>query len=55
MDNLNKAKNRLRGLSAINQYRLNLEKLYRFQKPVLIITSTLTVLFHKKIDELLAA
>jgi len=50
-----KQKNRLRGLSVINQYKINLEKLHLFQKPVFIITGTQTVPYHKKIDELLAA
>ena len=50
-----KQKNRLRGLSAVSNYQFNLEKLHQFQKPVLIITGTQTVAFHKRIDELLAA
>lgn len=50
-----KQKDRLRGLSVINQYKVNLEELQLFQKPVFIITGTQTVPFHKKIDELLAA
>lgn len=50
-----KHKDRLRGLSVINQFKLTLEKLHRFQKPVLILTGTLTVHFHRKINELLAA
>jgi pimeloyl-ACP methyl ester carboxylesterase len=50
-----KQKNRLRGLSVICQYRLDYEKLHEFQKPVLILTGTQSVLFHKKIDELLTA
>jgi len=47
-------KNRLRGLSAVGEYKLDLNKIHRFQKPVLIITGTNTVVFHKRIDELLA-
>lgn len=49
-----KQKNRLRGLSVVNKYQINLNKLHQFQKPVLIITGTQTVSFHKRIDELLA-
>ncbi len=49
-----KQKNRLRGLSAVGNYTLDLKKLHQFQKPVLIITGTETVLFHKRINELLA-
>lgn len=48
-------KNRLRGLSAINQYKVRPEQLRRFQKPVFIMTGTQTVPFHQKIDALLAA
>ena len=49
-----KQKNRLRGLSVVNKYQINLNKLHQFQKPVFIITGTQTVSFHKRIDELLA-
>lgn len=48
-------KNRLRGLAVVNQYKVGFKNLHRFQKPVLIVTGTLTVPFHKKIDELLTA
>jgi pimeloyl-ACP methyl ester carboxylesterase len=48
-------KNRLRGLAVVNQYKVDFKNLRRFQKPVLIVTGTQTVLFHKKIDELLTA
>jgi pimeloyl-ACP methyl ester carboxylesterase len=48
-----KQKNRLRGLSAVNSYKIDLKKLHQFQKPVLIVTGTQTVPFHKRIDELL--
>jgi pimeloyl-ACP methyl ester carboxylesterase len=47
-------RNRLRGLSVVSNYQLNLKKLHAFKKPVLIITGTQTVPFHKRIDELLA-
>jgi pimeloyl-ACP methyl ester carboxylesterase len=50
-----KQKNRLRGLSVIDNYQINLKKLHQFKKPVLIVTGTQTVPFHKRIDELLAA
>jgi pimeloyl-ACP methyl ester carboxylesterase len=50
-----KQKNRLRGLSAINNYQIDLKKLHQFQKPVLIVTGTKTVSFHNRIDELLKA
>ena len=50
-----KQKNRLRGLSVIDGYQIDLKKLHQFQKPVLIVTGTQTVYFHKRIDELLAA
>ena len=50
-----KQKNRLRGLSATGKYKISLKKLHHFQKPVLIITGTQTVPFHKRINELLAA
>jgi pimeloyl-ACP methyl ester carboxylesterase len=46
-------KNRLRGLSVIRSYKIDLKKLHQFQKPVLIITGTQTVPFHQRIDELL--
>ncbi|MEO7445565.1 MAG: alpha/beta hydrolase [Ferruginibacter sp.] len=49
-----KQKNRLRGLAVINKYKVDCKDLHRFLKPVLIVTGTQTVLFHKKIDALLA-
>ena len=48
-----KQKNRLRGLSTVSNYKINLKKLHQFQRPVLIVTGTQTVPFHKRIDELL--
>lgn len=48
-----KQRNRLRGLSAVSNYHFDPKKLQTFQKPVLIITGTQTVPFHKRIDELL--
>ncbi|MDQ3683799.1 MAG: alpha/beta hydrolase [Bacteroidota bacterium] len=50
-----KQKNRLRGLSVIGKYLINFKKLYQFKQPVLIITGTQTVAFHKRINELLTA
>ena len=49
-----KQKNRMRGLSAVADYKINFKKLNGFEKPVLIITGTETVPFHRQIDELLA-
>jgi pimeloyl-ACP methyl ester carboxylesterase len=49
-----KQKNRLRGLVVVGEYKINYKKLHRFKKPVLIVTGTQTVFFHKRIDELLA-
>lgn len=46
-------KNRLRGLSVLNKYKVRTKQLAKFRKPVLIITGTQTVAFHKKIDEIL--
>lgn len=48
-------KNRLRGLSAAGAYKTSLEKIRQFKKPVLIITGTEAISFHRRIDELLAA
>lgn len=48
-----KQKNRLRGLSVVSNFKIDLEKLHQFKKPVLIVTGTQTVPFHKRIDELL--
>ncbi len=50
-----KQKNRLRGLSAVSNYKMDFKKLHQFKKPVLIVTGTQTVPFHKRINELLAA
>ena len=48
-----KQKDRLKGLSAVANYQIDFKKLHDFQKPVLIITGSETVAFHKKVDELL--
>jgi pimeloyl-ACP methyl ester carboxylesterase len=50
-----KQKNRMRGLSAAGTYKTSLEKIRQFKKPVLIITGTEAVSFHRRTDELLAA
>lgn len=47
-------KNRLRGLSVLNNYKVRTKQLNEFKKPVLIITGTQTAAFHKKINEILA-
>ncbi len=49
-----KQKNRLRGLFTVGEYKINLKKIQRFHKPVLIITGTGTVPYHTRIDALLA-
>lgn len=49
-----KQKDRLRGLSAVSDYKINLKKLHKFKKPVLLISGNETVAFHKKINQLLA-
>lgn len=48
-----KQKNRLRGLSVTGEYKINFKKLHQFRKPVLIVTGTQTVPFHKRMNELL--
>ncbi len=48
-------KDRLRGLSAVSDYRLDLRKVHRFKPPVLILTGTESVTFHKRINALLTA
>ncbi len=49
-----KQKDRLKGLSATPNYKVDLNKLHDFQKPALIITGTATIESHKLIDKLLA-
>ena len=49
-----KQKDRLRGLSVVPGYKINFEKLHRFQNPVLIVTGTTTIEPHKTIDRLLS-
>jgi pimeloyl-ACP methyl ester carboxylesterase len=48
-------KDRLRGLSAVGDYKLDLKKIHQFRPPVLIITGTESVPFHKRINALLTA
>jgi 3-oxoadipate enol-lactonase len=50
-----KQKNRLRGLSAVGEYKVDLRKLQSFTKPVLVVTGSTTVAFHKRIDEILVS
>jgi 3-oxoadipate enol-lactonase len=49
-----KQKDRLKGLSATPNYKVDLKKLHDFQKPVLIITGTTTIAPNKEVDKLLA-
>lgn len=46
-------KDRLRGLSAAGEYKLDLKKVHQFKAPVLILTGTESVSFHKRINALL--
>jgi hypothetical protein len=48
-----KQKNRLRGLSAITEYKNKTRNLNLFKKPVLMLNGSSTVVFHKRINELL--
>ena len=48
-------KDRLRGLSAVTDYRLDLRKVHRFKPPVLVLTGTESVTFHKRLNALLTA
>jgi len=50
-----KQKDRLRGLSAINKYKNKIKNLKKFNKPVLLVNGSSTVIFHKRINELLVA
>ncbi len=50
-----KQKDRLRGLSVINKYKNKIKNLKKFNKPVLVLNGSSTVVFHKRINELLAA
>lgn len=46
-------KDRLRGLSAVGDYKLDLRKVHQFRSPVLVLTGTESVPFHKRINALL--
>jgi len=50
-----KQKDRLRGLAAVSVYKNKIKRLNHFKRPVLIINGLTTVVFHKRINELLAA
>lgn len=50
-----KYKDRLRGLSAVANHTDSIGRLHNFKKPVLLITGTGTVAFHRRINQLLAA
>jgi pimeloyl-ACP methyl ester carboxylesterase len=43
-------KNRLRGISAAINYKVDLKKISSFKKPVLIVTGTETAIVHKRIN-----
>ena len=47
-------KNRLRGLSVVSAYKLDLHKIHAFHKSVLIVTGTTTIEPNKTVDTLLA-
>ena len=47
-------KDRMRGLAAVPKYKSEISRLHDFKKPVLIMNGNSTVLFHKRINELLA-
>jgi pimeloyl-ACP methyl ester carboxylesterase len=48
-------KDRVRGLAATGAYRNTISNLHKFTKPVLLMNGASTVVFHKRINELLAA
>jgi len=47
-------KDRLRGLSVVSQYKVDIKSIQRFHKPVLIITGSNTIEPNQTVDELLA-
>lgn len=49
-----KQKDRLRGLSVVSAYKIDLEKLHTFSKPSLIVTGTKTIEPNKTVDKLLS-
>ena len=46
-------KDRLKGLSAVPNYKIDLKKVHAFKKPVLILTGTTTIEANKILDQLL--
>lgn len=48
-------KDRLRGLSVVGDYKLDLRKVHQFRAPVLVLTGTETVPYHKRMNALLTA
>jgi pimeloyl-ACP methyl ester carboxylesterase len=48
-------KDRLRGLSVVGDYKLDVKKIHQFKQPVLVLTGTETVPLHKRINALLTA
>ena len=50
-----KQKNRLRGLSAVANHSDSIVRLHSFRQPVLLLTGTGTVPFHRRINQLLLA
>jgi pimeloyl-ACP methyl ester carboxylesterase len=48
-----KQKNRLRGLSAVANHTDSISRLHLFKQPVLILTGTGTVAFHRRINQIL--
>lgn len=49
-----KQKDRLRGLSVVPDYKIDLKKLHEFRKPVLILTGTTTIEPNKTVNRLLS-
>ena len=47
-------KDRLRGLSVVPLYKIDFRKLHAFQKPVLIVTGTITIEPNKTVNKLLS-
>jgi pimeloyl-ACP methyl ester carboxylesterase len=47
-------KNRLRGLSVVPAYKVNVGELHNFKKPVLIVTGSATIEANKVLDNILA-
>ena len=47
-------KDRLRGLSAVPNYKIDFQKMHAFQKPVLLVTGTATIEPNNTVDRLLS-